>query len=141
MILANVVAAGALYLASQQCKNPLAQTLSIVGFHGENLKEAWAISMRESGGHPREISSTHDYGLFQFNYSAHHKAAWWDSRQLLTPGYNAAIAYRVSQGGKTWRAWGITGNGTRVAGTYAPVSTFLKFKEWLGKFPKACGSL
>ena len=118
------------------CPNPLAQALYGVGFRGNSLRIAWAISMRESGGHPKEISSTHDYGLFQFNRSAWHSASWWDAKKLLTSDYNINVAYRISQKGHTWYPWDIRGDG-KFLGRYTSKSTYLKFKSFYGKYPCA----
>ena len=71
-----------------QCKNALARRLHSAGFRGDNLRQAWAIAMRESGGNSKSISSTGDYGVFQFNRAAHHKQSWWNSQRLLTSDYN-----------------------------------------------------
>lgn len=119
---------------SKGCTDPLVAVLRKVGFRGTNLKEAWAISMRESHGHSKAISPTNDYGLFQFNYRAWHKAPWWDSKKLLTPTYNATVAYRISDGGKTWYPWDINGKG-KFLGRYSSAGTYSVFKSWYNKFP------
>ena len=93
------------------CSNELAQTLFQAGFRGVNLHEAWAIAMRESHGNEREISSSSDYGLFQFNRPSHYSASWWDDERLLDRDYNARVAFQVSRGGDDWMHWGLTPTG------------------------------
>jgi hypothetical protein len=116
------------------CINPLANQLHNAGFTGRSLPIAWAIVMRESHGHANEISATHDYGLFQLNRAAYHKADWWDAKKLLTPGYNAAVAFDLTQGGKTFYPWDISGSG-KYLNRYTSRATYNKFKGWLIKFP------
>lgn len=118
------------------CKNALARTLYKAGFRGTNLREAWAIAMRESGGRARAVSSTHDYGLFQWNYAAWHGQSWWSTGRLLTPDYNARVAFRISRGGKTWYPWDIDGRG-RHLGRYTDPATFGKFKRMYAQYPCA----
>lgn len=120
------------------CKDKLAQRLHAAGFRGKNLRQAWAIAMRESGGNPRSISSTGDYGVFQFNRSAHNSQPWWDSQKLLTSKYNINVAYRVSKGGKTWYMWDIAGDGDHL-GRYTSYGTYAVFKKWYQKYP--CDSI
>lgn len=93
------------------CKNRLARTLYKAGFRGKNLREAWAIVMRESHGHPRSISRTNDFGLFQINKATWSKQKWWKEHRMLDPHYNARVAYRMSKGGKSWLPWGLDGAG------------------------------
>ena len=50
----------------------LLQRLVAAGFSGQRLREAWAIGMRESGGHsnsynPNRSTGDNSYGLFQIN--------------------------------------------------------------------------
>lgn len=120
------------------CKDKLAQRLHAAGFRGKNLRQAWAIAMRESGGNPRSISSTGDYGVFQFNRAAHSSQPWWDSRKLLTPKYNIKVAYRVSKGGKTWYMWDIAGDGDHL-GRYTSQGIYSKYEDWYEKYP--CDSI
>lgn len=119
----------------KQCKNWLVKELQQAGFKGKNLKEAWAIVMRESGGRANAISSTGDYGMFQFNRSAHHNQDWWNTKKLLTKSYNAKVAYRMSKGGKWWGPWDISGDGQTHLSQYTPHSVFAKYKHWYNKYP------
>jgi hypothetical protein len=94
----------------------LISVLKSAGFKGQQLKEAWAIAKRESGGRPGAFNgnaSTGDksYGLFQINMIGNlgptrmakfELSAYED---LFDPYRNAEIAYYMSQGGKNWSAW------------------------------------
>lgn len=117
-----------------QCTNPLVHRLEAAGFHGQNLKEAWAIAMRESGGNPKAISRTGDYGLFQINKAAHQDSPLWNDRKMLDARYNAEVAAHFSQKGRNWSAWDISGNG-KWLGRYTPRSVYNKFVDWLSKYP------
>ena len=123
--------------AAKACHNTLAVALHDGGFRGENLKEAWAIAMRESGGRPDAISSTGDYGIFQFNRAAHSGQPWWNTKKLLTRDYNITVAYRMSKGGKWWGPWDLSGKGKHL-GRYTPKSVGKKFDYWYDRFPTAC---
>ena len=114
-------------LSDEDLKN----LLNLVGFKGQNLKEAWAIAKKESNGRPFAFNGNTEtgdssYGIFQINmlgmlgpdrrekYNLDHNA------DLFNPVVNAQIAYKMTKGGENWSAWkGITP----------------KVKEWLGKFP------
>jgi hypothetical protein len=109
----------------------LKNLLKLVGFEGQNLKEAWAIAKKESNGRPFAFNGNHEtgdssYGIFQINmigmlgpdrrnkYDLDHNA------DLFNPVVNAQIAFRMSQRGENWTAWkGITP----------------RTKEWIEKFP------
>lgn len=116
------------------CNNVLVRRLYSGGFRGENLREAWAIAMRESGGNPKSVSPTHDYGVFQFNRAAWHKQSWWNASSLLTAPYNIKVAYRISKGGKTWYPWDIGGKG-QFLGRYSSASTHAAYKKWYAAYP------
>lgn len=118
----------------KECKNWLVKELHKTGFRGKNLREAWAIVMRESGGREDAISSTNDYGMFQFNQAAWSGQDWWDSKKLLTREYNAKVAYRISRGGKTWYPWDIDGQG-RHKGAYTSSGTYNTYLKWYNKYP------
>jgi len=89
-----------------RCKDQLANWIRDAGFRGSNVREAWAIAMRESNGKPALISNS-DHGLFQFNKPAWGNKPWWNTQLLLTPEYNAKMAYNLSKGGSDWRPWGM----------------------------------
>jgi hypothetical protein len=118
----------------KKCKNWLVQELHDTGFRGKNLREAWAIVMRESGGREDAISATNDYGMFQFNRAAWSGQDWWDSNKLLTREYNAKVAFRISRGGKTWYPWDIDGQG-RHKGAYTSSGTYSTYVKWYNKYP------
>lgn len=112
------------------CADPVAVTLKRAGFTGRDLREAWAIVMRESGGRADLISNKVDHGLFQFNIDAHRNKYWWSTEMLLTPDYNARVAYLTSQGGKDWLMWGLTGDGKTDARMY-PMWDEDKIYRWI----------
>jgi hypothetical protein len=119
------------------CKNWLVEELKKVGFKGKGLRIAWAIAMRESGGRANAISSTGDYGVFQFNRAAWSDQPWWNTHKLLTRKYNIMIAYKISQHGHTFYPWDIDGAG-RHKGNYTPKSVYAKYKSWYSKYPANC---
>jgi hypothetical protein len=98
----------------------LKNLLKLVGFEGQNLKEAWAIAKKESNGRPFAFNGNYEtgdssYGIFQINmlgmlgpdrrtkYDLDHNV------DLFNPVVNAQIAFKMSDGGENWRAWkGIT---------------------------------
>ena len=98
----------------------LKNLLKLVGFEGQNLKEAWAIAKKESNGRPFAFNGSIEtgdssYGIFQINmlgmlgpdrrnkYDLDHNA------DLFNPVLNAQIAFHMSNGGENWSAWkGIT---------------------------------
>jgi hypothetical protein len=93
------------------------------GFRGKNLKEAWAVAMKESTGRPRSHNdnpNTGDYshGLFQINMigslgPARLKQYKLDSnKDLFNPLTNAKIAFQMSNGGKNWSGWNGIGSST-----------------------------
>lgn len=106
-----------------RCLDRLGVVLHRAGFHGENLREAWAIAMRESNGRPTQVSNGVDVGLFQFNYPSHGDKPWWDWDLLLDADYNAKVAYRVSRGGRDWLHWGMTGDGQTNPALYGSWSS------------------
>ena len=119
------------------CKNWLAKELKNAGFKGKGLRIAWAIAMRESGGRANAISSTGDYGVFQFNRAAWGKQPWWNTTKMLDRDYNIMIAYNISQQGKTFYPWDIDGKG-RHKGAYTSVGVYNKYKSWYEKYPVDC---
>ncbi len=98
----------------------LKAVLYSVGFRGTNLKEAWAVAMKESTGRPmahNRNSSTGDnsYGLFQINMIGSlgpnrlEKFNLKSNSDLFDPVTSAEIAFFMSNGGQDWSAWhGIT---------------------------------
>jgi Lysozyme like domain len=98
----------------------LKAVLFSVGFRGNNLKEAWAVAMKESNGRPmahNRNSSTGDnsYGIFQINMIGSlgqdrlDKFELKSNSDLFDPVTSAEIAFFMSNGGQDWSAWhGIT---------------------------------
>jgi hypothetical protein len=96
--------------------------LSSVGFEGDQLKQAWAVVMKESTGRPmahNQNSKTGDnsYGLFQINMIGEIGPARLEqyglsnNEELFDPLTNARIAYILSEGGNDWSPWkGLTGS-------------------------------
>jgi len=114
-------------------KSQLVELLSAVGFEGKALREAWAISMKESRGNPlshngNRATGDNSYGLFQVNMLGDLGEARRDkysleyNAKLLNPVVNAQVAYHMSNGGKNWSAW--KGAHTKVV------------KFWLAQFPE-----
>jgi hypothetical protein len=91
--------------------------LVISGFEGNGLRIAFGIVMKESTGRPyahNENSNTGDnsYGLFQINMigslgpARREQFGLASNEDLFNPLTNAAIAYRISEGGTNWGPWG-----------------------------------
>ena len=91
--------------------------LIISGFEGKGLKTAFGIVMKESTGRPyahNQNSNTGDnsYGLFQINMigslgpARREQFGLESNEDLFNPLTNAAIAYRISEGGTNWGPWG-----------------------------------
>lgn len=100
----------------------LMDILRQAGFKGDGLKMAYAIAMAESGGNASAHNGNantgdNSYGLFQINmlggmgperrarYGLSSNDALYDA---LT---NAKVAYKMSNGGKSWGPWSTYGNG------------------------------
>jgi hypothetical protein len=110
----------------------LKKMLSLVGFKGQNLVEAWAVAKKESNGRPLAFNgntNTGDssYGIFQINMidslgpDRREKFELSSNAELFNPVLNAQIAHHMSNGGENWIAWkGITP----------------RTKSWISKFPK-----
>jgi hypothetical protein len=102
--------------ADRLTKTDLVKLLSAVGFTGKDLREAWAIAMKESRGNPlshngNRKTGDNSYGLFQVNMLGSMGQERRDkfnldyNAKLLDPVVNAQIAYHMSDGGKDWSAW------------------------------------
>jgi hypothetical protein len=102
----------------KECGDWLTKLLLKTGFTGENLREAWAIVMRESGGREDAISVSNDLGLFQINTATWQDQPWFDREALLKRKFNAKVGYLLSGGGDSWYSWGLDGHGRPDAGAY-----------------------
>lgn len=91
--------------------------LIMSGFEGNGLKIAFGIVMKESTGRPyahNQNSNTGDnsYGLFQINMigslgpARREQFGLENNEDLFNPLTNAAIAYKMSEGGTKWGPWG-----------------------------------
>lgn len=130
------------YAAQREQLTPteLKELLSLVGFKGKDLKEAWAIAMKESTGRPTSHNSNastgdNSYGLFQINMigglgsDRREKFGLEQNSELFNPVTNAKIAYYMSDGGADWGSWGIGANAYNGGKAGA-------FYDWLAKYPK-----
>lgn len=117
----------------------LKELLTLVGFKGNNLKEAWAVVMKESTGRPTSYNGNantgdNSYGLFQINMIGslgEDRRGKFDLKQnsdLHNPVLNAEIAYHMSNGGEDWGSWGIGSNAYNggKAGN---------FYKWIAQYP------
>ena len=111
-----------------KCKNKLANWIRDAGFRGHNIREAWAIAMRESNGIPTTVSGE-DYGLFQFNYSSWSNKLDWS--RILDPEYNARAAFKLSKGGKSWLPWGMRDHREWDNESYAGIWSDDQFYAWV----------
>lgn len=113
-------------LTAQQLKS----VLQTAGFGEPSIRTAYGIAMRESRAYPRVVSpknsnGTQDHGLFQINDV--HRAST-DFTQIYDPVFNAQVAYRLSNGGSNFGAWGIGTSGW--AGTLKRTSpTYWQFLQ------------
>jgi len=110
----------------------LKELLYLVGFRGNDLKEAWAVAKKESNGQPIRFNGNtktgdSSYGMFQINMigmlgpDRRDKFNLVSNSDLLNPVINAQIAFHMSNGGTDWSAWkGITP----------------RTKMWISKFPE-----
>lgn len=120
----------------------LVELLQVVGFKGQDLKEAWAIAKKESNGRPlafngNKLTGDNSYGIFQINMinslgeDRREKFDLDHNADLFNPVTNVEIAFHMSNGGEDWSSWHIG----KDAYTSTSGKHFAKFKEWLSKFP------
>jgi hypothetical protein len=126
------------------CGDWLTRLLSTSGFEGEDLREAWAIVMRESGGREDAVSVTGDLGLFQINTDTWRDQDWFDRDLLLKRKYNSKVAYQLSRGGQTWYSWGLDGHGRPDPGAYEKAGwsaerisshIVVPYIQWYARYP------
>ena len=114
----------------------LRTVLEQAGFSGESLRVAYALARRESGGRPAAESSvngngTRDHGLFQVNDV--HRGSWIDFDRLDDPGYNASVAFRMSDKGSDFSAWGL---GTTGWAEHLKTESPVRYAELLDRFQR-----
>jgi hypothetical protein len=126
--------------ATKLTDTELVDLLSLVGFKGNALKTAWAVSMRESRGHPTSRNNTvstgdNSYGLFQINMIGdlgtvrREKFNIEKDSDLLDPVTNAKAAFYMTNGGTNWGSWGLGPN------AYDGSPEEPGITQWLDKFP------
>jgi hypothetical protein len=114
----------------------LVELLDAVGFKGKQLKVAWAIAMKESGGRPvahNKNANTGDnsYGLFQINMIGNLGPARLDkfslvkNTDLFDPVVNAQVAFHMSRGGEDWGSWGLGPNSYKGTAGQSIVDSFM----------------
>lgn len=119
----------------------LKEILYEAGFRGKNLKEAWAIAMKESTGWPKAYNGNRatgdsSYGLFQINMIDYLGPARREifkiksNKELFDPLTNAKAAYHMSNGGKDWYSWDIDANG------YNGGKARSSYLSWLKQYPE-----
>jgi hypothetical protein len=137
-------AAPAVSSSAQLGPSQLVDVLTQAGFRGEGLRTAWALAMRESHGRPGAVSpvnpnGTRDHGLFQLNDI--HLGKNIDASQVLDPVANARAAFRISNGGTSWGAWGLGHSGwaghleQQQPQFYARINA--AYQAWYARFPGA----
>jgi hypothetical protein len=118
----------------------LRRLLELVGFEGDGLRHAWAVSMKESTGRPlahnnNRSTGDNSYGLFQINMIGRlgpvRREAFGleENAELFDPVLNAQIAYEMSKEGTDFGHWGI-GPNAYTGGK--PGS----YPYWLTQFPE-----
>ena len=127
--------------AKELSPTELVDLLHLVGFEGKSLKLAWAITMRESRGHPlshntSKYSGDNSYGLFQINMlgslgtDRREKFGIKSNSELLDPVTNAKAAFYMSAHGTDWGSWGLGPN------AYDGTASEPAVTMWLDDFPK-----
>lgn len=115
--------------------------LKEAGFEGQNLKEAWAVVMKESTGRPTAYNGNRatgdsSYGLFQINMigslgpERRAKFGLKSNKDLFDPLTNAKAAHYMSNGGEDWSSWDIDSSG------YNGGVSKSRYQYWLTKYPK-----
>jgi hypothetical protein len=86
----------------------LVELATAAGITGPDAQLAAAIAMAESGGNPKAISLTGDYGLWQVN-----ARSWpqFDRNRLLEPAYNAKAMAVIARTSRGWDHWSVHKNG------------------------------
>lgn len=131
--------------------NQLVNYLKQAGFKGEELRKAWAVAMRESGGRAgayngNAATGDKSYGLFQINMlgnlgqSRAKKYGLKSYDDLLDPVTNARVAYQMSRGG--WGAWDIDPSGYNYNNNRSSWQKhYAAYKKYYDAFPSATKQL
>lgn len=77
-------------------------TSTIRAVFGRYGRQALRVARCESHLNPRALGAAGERGIFQI-HPVHFR--WLDEDRLWQPYYNARVAYRMSRGGRDWRAW------------------------------------
>lgn len=118
----------------------LRQLLELTGFKGEGLRQAWAVGMKESTGHPlahntNRATGDNSYGLFQINMIGRlgpYRLEKFDLpsyEALFDPVTNAEVAYHLSDEGTNFGHWGIGPDAYEG-------STLGSYPRWYQDFPE-----
>lgn len=118
----------------------LRELLELTGFEGEGLRQAWAVGMKESTGHPlahntNRATGDNSYGLFQINMLGKlgpYRLEKFDLpsyEALFDPVTNAEVAYHMSNEGTNFGHWGIGPDAYEG-------STLGSYPRWYQDFPE-----
>ena len=127
--------------ATELSPTELVDMLRLVGFKGKSLRLAWAVTMRESRGHPLShntstYSGDNSYGLFQINMigslgaDRREKFGIKSNSELLDPVTNAKAAFYMTAKGTNWGSWGLGPD------AYDGTPDEQAVTKWLDDFPK-----
>jgi hypothetical protein len=91
----------------------IAKAAVAAGFRGTSVATAVAVALAESGGDPTQRNTNTDgsidRGLWQINNKAHPDVT---DAEADNPATAAKAAYKISQGGRSWRPWVAYTNGS-----------------------------
>lgn len=118
----------------------LRELLELIGYRGEALRQAWAVAMKESTGHPlahntNRATGDNSYGLFQINMIdrlgpyRREKFNLPSNEVLFDPVTNAQVAYHMSNEGTNFGHWGIGPDAYKG-------STLGSYPRWYRDFPQ-----
>jgi cell wall-associated NlpC family hydrolase len=114
----------------------LVNVLAQAGFRGKALQTAFGIAKRESGGRAEAFNGNtgtgdRSYGLFQINMlgsmgpARRQQFGLRSDDDLFNPLTNAKSAFRMSNGGKDFGAWGIGPNAYRSGAGYDTIAKYV----------------
>jgi hypothetical protein len=120
---------------SPTCSDPTVRLLHSAGFRGRALRYAYGIVMRESKGNPGRSALGALTSACSSSTGPHgHARLGGTRRQLLDGAYSAAVAFKLSQGGRTWYPWDINGRGYHLK-RYSSTSTYQVFVKYVKAYP------